>query len=54
MPAADTVRRKPGEMTREEARNLLDSLKHDERRIPVAPLSRHPTPDENDQPLKDW
>jgi len=29
--------RKPGQMTREEAKNLLDSLKGDEKSMPLSP-----------------
>jgi hypothetical protein len=42
-------------MSREEARELLDSVKSDERRPPGTPLARRgagvPPPDE---PLKNW
>jgi hypothetical protein len=42
-------------MSREEARELLDSVKSDEQRPPGAPLARRsagaPPPDE---PLKNW
>jgi hypothetical protein len=42
-------------MSREEARELLDSVKSDERRPPGTPLARrgavNPPPDE---PLKNW
>ncbi len=45
----------PGQMSREEARELLDSVKGDERRPPGVPLARRsddqPPPD---QPLKNW
>ena len=45
----------PGQMSREEARELLDSVKSDERRPPGTPLARRsagaPPPDE---PLKNW
>jgi Ca-activated chloride channel homolog len=52
--AADD-QRPPGQMSREEARELLDSVKSDERRPPGTPLARRgavePPPDE---PLKNW
>jgi Ca-activated chloride channel family protein len=52
--AADNERA-PGQMTREEARELLDSVKGDERRPPGAPLARQtaagPPPQE---PRKNW
>jgi Ca-activated chloride channel family protein len=47
--------RAPGEMSRQEARELLDSVKDDERRAPAAPMARNgandTTPPES---LKDW
>jgi Ca-activated chloride channel family protein len=51
---ADTAH-SPGQMSREEARELLDSAKDDERRYPVTPLARGGT-DSNvpEQPGKDW
>jgi Ca-activated chloride channel family protein len=52
--AADQ-QRVPGEMSRDEARELLDSVKNDERRAPAVPVARNSanisTPDE---PLKNW
>ncbi len=44
----------PGQMNREEARELLDSVKDDERRAPVAPLARRDSDDEPQQPVKNW
>jgi len=44
----------PGQMNREEARELLDSVKADERRAPMAPLARRDTDDEPQQPVKNW
>jgi hypothetical protein len=45
----------PGEMSRDEARELLDSLKNDEHRAPGAPVARNSgnisVPDD---PLKNW
>ena len=52
--AADQ-QRVPGEMSRDEARELLDSLKNDERRPPAAPVARNGvniTPP--DEALKNW
>jgi hypothetical protein len=40
-------------MSREEARELLDSVKGDERRMP-APLDRRDSYSEPSQPLKNW
>jgi len=44
----------PGQMTRDEAKALLDSVKDDERRLPAAPLARSGFKDDNKAPLKDW
>jgi Ca-activated chloride channel homolog len=45
----------PGQMSREEARELLDSVKDEERRLPTAPVARSGTDDSSsDQPIKDW
>ncbi|MGO9991415.1 MAG: VWA domain-containing protein [Steroidobacteraceae bacterium] len=44
----------PGQMNREEARELLDSVKGDERRAPLAPLARRDSADEPQQPVKNW
>jgi Ca-activated chloride channel family protein len=53
-PLADS-QRQPGQMSREEARELLDSLKDEQQRYPAAPLARSgvntPTAD---QPTRDW
>ncbi len=47
--------RLPGQMSPEEARELLDSVKDDERRPPAAPLARSATIENSpDQPIKDW
>jgi Ca-activated chloride channel family protein len=52
--AAD-AQREPGQMSKEEARSLLDSLKGEERRLPAAPVARGGTNDNRpDQPVKDW
>ena len=48
-------RRLPGQMSREEARELLNSEKSDERRLPAQPLARNDAQNtQPDQPLKDW
>ncbi len=41
-------------MTREEAKQLLDSLKGDEHSLPAAQSARGPVKSQDDQPLKDW
>jgi Ca-activated chloride channel family protein len=49
-PAQDV----PGQMTRDEARQLLDSVKSDEHQLPAAPVSRNPNNDQKTTPVKDW
>lgn len=44
----------PGQMTRQEAMRLLDSLKNDERKMAAAPLSRGGRTNNPSRPLKDW
>jgi hypothetical protein len=44
----------PGKMSREEAKQLLDSLKSDDRKMPLAPANRGAESTENDEPVKDW
>jgi Ca-activated chloride channel family protein len=52
--AADS-QREPGQMSKQEARALLDSLKSEERRLPAAPVARNSTNElRTDQPIKDW
>ncbi|MEP6549377.1 MAG: VWA domain-containing protein [Gammaproteobacteria bacterium] len=47
--------RLPGQMSREEARELLNSMKSDERRLPAQPLARNDAQNiQPDQPQKDW
>jgi Ca-activated chloride channel family protein len=46
--------RPPGEMSREEARELLDSAKDDERHGMGAPLSAHDPDIPPDKPFKNW
>ena len=50
---ADTPRM-PGRMTQEEARQLLDSQKGDERRAQGLPFARQESESPPDKPLKDW
>ncbi len=52
--AADD-QRPPGQMSREEARELLDSAKGDERRPPAVPLARSdPGEPPPEKPIKNW
>jgi Ca-activated chloride channel family protein len=46
----------PGQMSRAEARELLDSVKDEQQRLPAAPLARSGGVDSapSEQPLKDW
>jgi Ca-activated chloride channel family protein len=48
------ARREPGQMTKAEAKSLLDSLKGEERHVAPASLSRGSNPNNENQPLKDW
>lgn len=53
-PTADS-QREPGQMSKEEARALLDSLKDEQRRLPAAPLARSGgAPNQPDKPFKNW
>lgn len=47
-------RREPGQMTKEEAKNLLDSLKGEERKVNAGQMARGAAPKENNKPLRDW
>jgi Ca-activated chloride channel family protein len=49
-PAQDV----PGQMTRDEAKQLLDSVKSDEHQLPAAPVSRNPNNVQKTTPVKDW
>jgi Ca-activated chloride channel family protein len=51
--AADESR-KPGQMSPEDARALLDSLKDGEHRLPAAAVARGQNSPQPDQPTKDW
>jgi hypothetical protein len=44
----------PGQLTKEEANQLLDSLKGDQHSLPAAQLARGPAKPQDNQPLKDW
>ena len=46
--------RVPGRMTREEAKQLLNSVKNDDRRMPSTPVARGEFKNNDDQPQKDW
>ena len=48
------AQREPGQMSREEARQLLDSLKSGDRKMPLEPSTRGNAGARNDEPLKDW
>jgi Ca-activated chloride channel family protein len=48
------ARPEPGKMSREEAKQLLDSLKADDRKMPLEPAARGNESARNDEPLKDW
>ena len=41
-------------MTKEEAKQLLDSLKGDEHNLAAAQFARGPVKPQDNQPLKDW
>jgi hypothetical protein len=41
-------------MSREEARELLDSVKGDERRPPATPLARSDADEPPEKPIKNW
>ena len=44
----------PGKMSREEAKQLLDSLKSGDRKMPLSPAARGYEAARNDEPVKDW
>jgi len=50
----DDQARAPGEMSREEARQLLDSLKSDDRKLPMLPYARRSNPAQQREPTRDW
>ncbi|MBN8418128.1 MAG: VWA domain-containing protein [Verrucomicrobia bacterium] len=53
--AADEQQREPGQMTKEEARHLLDALKGDERQVPSISARGRAASQPNDRKkLKDW
>jgi Ca-activated chloride channel homolog len=51
--AADN-QRVPGQMSREEARELLDSVKGDERHSPLVPVAQGDPPRPPEKPFKNW
>jgi Ca-activated chloride channel family protein len=52
---ASEERREPGELTKEEAKQLLDELKNDERKVPAISQDGRAAQQPNDQKiLKDW
>jgi len=52
---AAEAQREPGQMSKEDARTLLDSMKGEARRLPAAPVARNGNDDQRpDQPIKDW
>ena len=53
-PDQADAQREPGKMSREEARQLLDSLKSGDRKMPLGPNSRGNGSSRDDDPLKDW
>jgi Ca-activated chloride channel family protein len=53
--AAEEQQREPGQMTREEARHLLDALKGDERQVPsISARGRAASQPNDHKKLKDW
>jgi len=52
--AAQGAPDQPGQLTKEEANQLLDSLKGDQHSLPAAQLARGPAKPQDNQPLKDW
>jgi len=48
------ARPEPGKMSREEAKQLLDSLRSSDRKMPLAPATRGGESARNDEPVKDW
>jgi Ca-activated chloride channel family protein len=50
----DDAQRPPGQMSREEARELLDSQKGDERHPPAVPIARKDLEIPPEKPVKDW
>ena len=52
--AADS-QAKPGQMSKADARALLDSVKNEEQRLPATPVARNGNQSQpSDQPVKDW
>ncbi|MBP9900621.1 MAG: VWA domain-containing protein [Verrucomicrobiota bacterium] len=53
-PEQADARPEPGKMSRDEARQLLDSLKSGDRKMPLSPYARGNESAKNDEPVKDW
>jgi Ca-activated chloride channel family protein len=51
---AQDQRANPGDMSKQEAKQLLDSLRGEQKQLPGTPLARGEANNQNDQPLKDW
>jgi Ca-activated chloride channel family protein len=53
--AAEDAQAEPGQMSKADARALLDSVKNEEQRFPAAPVARNGNQSQSsDQPIKDW
>jgi Ca-activated chloride channel family protein len=52
--AAQDAPDEPGQLTKEEANQLLDSLKGNQHSLAAAQLARGPVKPQDNQPLKDW
>jgi Ca-activated chloride channel family protein len=53
--AAADAQAEPGQMSKADARALLDSVKNEEQRLPAAPVARNGNQSQqSDQPIKDW
>ena len=48
------ARPEPGKLSRNEAKQLLDSLKSDDRKMPLAPATRGAESAQSEEPVKDW
>jgi len=54
MAQAGDDQRQPGEMSRAEARELLDSVKNEQHGLPATPLAQSNPDSPSNDPLKDW
>ena len=52
--AAADARREPGQMSKDEARALLNSVKDEEHALPAAPVARGQDASQSEKPIKDW